>query len=276
MIDMHVHLERGAYTEEWLMEFVRYAQERGITKLHLLEHSHRFEEFQNIYESISKDVDDGECQKEWLERKTKIKLWEYKNFINEMRKMDFPIEINFGLEICYFPDKEKEIEECVSNFHWDFLTGSIHWVDGWGFDNPENKESWHKKDIDHIYMRYYGLMIQLVKSGIFDVLAHPDSIKCFNYYSSIALDDVYKKLALALKDHKVQVEFNNGLFINYNHEELGTNRKLLKILLENGVEIVTASDAHTPEDVGRFILEANDIINKFRGFSKESREYAEI
>ncbi len=47
MIDAHVHLEQGPYTEEWLMEFFDKAIERGITSLYLLEHSHRFKEFKD-------------------------------------------------------------------------------------------------------------------------------------------------------------------------------------------------------------------------------------
>jgi len=264
MIDMHVHLEQGPYTKEWLLEFVKYAQERNISKLFLLEHSHRFIEFLNIYDSISSNKDYGNYQVDWLSRKSGLNLSEYKKFINEMKKLDFDIEINFGLEICYFPDKENEIKECISDFDWDFLTGSIHWIDGWGFDHSDTKDSWLKQDVNSIYIRYYELMIQLVESRIFNVVAHPDSIKCFNYYPSIDLKDIYKELSLSLKDNNVKAEFSNGLYINYDHEELGLNRDLLKVFLENGVEIGTSSDAHRPEDVGKFILEANDIIKKFK------------
>lgn len=261
---MHVHLERGEYTKEWLMEFVHYAQERNISKLCLLEHSHRFKEFRNIYESITSNKDYCKHQMDWLARKSKLDISEYKQFIHEMRKLDFPIEINFGLEICYFSEKEKEIRQCVSNFDWDFLTGSIHWIDGWGFDHPKTRKSWLIQDVDSIYLRYYELMLQLVKSKIFDVLAHPDSIKCFNYYPTLDLSDQYKELSLALKDGKMKVEFSNGLFINYQHEELGLNRDLLKVFLENEVELVTASDAHRPEDVGKFINVAMEIIESYK------------
>lgn len=54
----------------------------------------------------------------------------------------------------------------------------------------------------------------------------------------------------------MKVEFSNGLHINYEISELGMNRKLLEAMVMNDVDIVTASDAHKPEDVGRFIKEA--------------------
>lgn len=260
MIDRHVHIEKGPYTEEWIMEFVKKSQEMDIDKLFLLEHSHRFIEFEEIYDSIKKDSGYGNYQKEWLEKKCTINIKDYQNFIISMKDRGFPIEVYFGLEVCYFPEKEKEIKQILSTFDYDFITGSIHWIDGWGFDHPTTKKSWRDKDIDNVYVRYYNLMIQLVKSKMFDVLAHPDSIKCFNYYSNKRLSQIYIDLAKTLVENNVKAEFNNGLYINYGHNELGTNRELLKILIDNGVEIVTASDAHRPEDVGKYIKEATDII----------------
>jgi len=115
-----------------------------------------------------------------------------------------------------------------------------------------------------------------ILSKIFNVVAHPDSIKCFNYYPSIDLKDIYKELSLSLKDNNVKAEFSNGLYINYDHEELGLNRDLLKVFLENGVEIVTSSDAHRPEDVGKFILEANNIIKKFKSHIPSNYFYLPI
>ncbi|GKX31078.1 histidinol-phosphatase [Vallitalea longa] len=261
MIDMHVHLERGPYTKEWLMELVSNAVKRDIDALYLLEHSFRFVEFRNIYGTIIEHEDYGTYQSEWLSNRMQLELTDYKDFITKMREYEFPIEVRFGLEICYFPDKEEEIKKCISNFDWDFLTGSIHWIDGWGFDHEKTKENWRKCNIDKVYERYYKLMIQLVESRIFNILAHPDSIKCFDYYPTIKLTNVYIQLAKALKRNNVKAEFSSGLHINYGHGDLGLNKELLKILSEYEVDIVTASDAHRPEDVGKYIREAKKILN---------------
>lgn len=262
MIDAHVHIEKGPYTEEWIMEFVKVAQERGIHKLYLLEHSHRFKEFKCLYDLITVDSNCSKFQREWLENKCAVSLNEYKELIMKIRKIKLPIEVYFGLEICYFPEKEDFIKSITSDFSWDFLTGSIHWIDGWGFDHPKTKGLWEDKDVDVVYSEYYELMIKLVESKIFSNLAHPDSIKCFDYYSDCDLSHLYKNLALSLKENNSNVEFSNGLLINYNHSELGMNKELLKILIDNKVNIVTASDAHRPEDVGMYIKEATKILSE--------------
>ncbi|MCM1991523.1 PHP domain-containing protein [Oceanirhabdus seepicola] len=261
MLDAHVHIERGSYTEEWISEFIKSAVNMGIKELYLLEHSHRFIQFKEIYQSIKLDQNCGVYQTQWIERKCKIDIEEYKKFILEMRKKEFPIKLKFGLEVCYFIDKEDEIRELVSDFDWDFLTGSIHWIDGWGFDHPATIDTWERKKVDEVYLRYYELMIKLVESKLFNILAHPDSIKCFDFYPKIDLSNLYKKLALALKDNNMLAEFSCGLYNNYNHEELGLNAQLLSSLISNGVKLITASDAHKPEDVGRNIRKSYEVCN---------------
>ncbi len=261
MIDAHVHIEQGPYTEEWINEFVEKAMKMGITELYLLEHSHRFIQFKEVYESIKSDTNCGVYQTEWIERKCKIDIEEYKKLISKIRKKEFPIKVKFGLEVCYFIDKEDKIRELLSDFDWDFLTGSIHWIDGWGFDHQATKDTWKAKRIDEMYLRYYELMIRLVESKLFNILAHPDSIKCFNFYPEIDLYNIYNKLAIALKDNNMMAEFSCGLYNNYNHEELGLNAQLLSSLISNGVKFIAASDAHKPEDVGRNIRKAYEVCN---------------
>lgn len=264
MIDAHVHIERGPYTFEWLLQFVRSAQVQGIDELIILEHSFRFFEFKEIYESMMNDKVHGNYQRNWLNKRCKLSISDYKDFITKIRLIDFPIKVLFGLEVCFFPEKSKKIEKLIVDFEWDNLTGSIHWIDGWGFDHPNNADTWKKIGIDDVYRRYYDLMISLSDSQHFHVLAHPDSIKCFNYYPTIDLSAIYDELSKTLLNNNMKAEFSCGLKINYQHSDVGPNAGLLKSLILNNVELVTASDAHRPEDVGLYVGEANEIINNFR------------
>ncbi len=254
MIDGHVHLEKGPYNLDWLQKFINTAIKRGISELYLLEHSHRFIEFEPIYKYVIMDETViGRYQKRWFSKRFLKPLAEYKEFIQTIRQNSFPVKINFGLEICYFPDYEEKIKGVISNFDWDFLTGAVHWIDGWGFDHPPIKESWIGKDVNSVYKKYYELMEKLIQSDLFNHLAHPDSIKCFNYYPDYDLTETYSNIAKLLKKHNMKTEFSLGLHINYGHKEFGLNKKLLSILKQEKVELITASDAHIPEDVGRYI-----------------------
>ena len=52
MIDGHIHIERGAYTLDWINQFVSKAVEMEIDEIRLLEHCYRFEEFVPMYDSV--------------------------------------------------------------------------------------------------------------------------------------------------------------------------------------------------------------------------------
>jgi histidinol-phosphatase (PHP family) len=262
MIDAHVHIETRPYRPDFIWEFISQAQKMGITELYLLEHSHRFIEFHDIYRHILRDDSAvGIYQRKWLERKMKRSLNEYRMLIQAVRQEELPLKVHWGLEICYFPGEEEAIKTIVSGFDWDFLTGAIHWLDGWGFDHPLTKSSWQGRDIDAIYRKYYENLKQMIRSGLFSLIAHPDSIKCFGYYPTADFTHVYRELARLARQHQVKMEFNSGLYLNYFHPELGLNHSLLACLLQEGVELITASNAHHPEDVGKYIREAEAIIN---------------
>jgi len=257
MIDCHIHLERGNYTVEWLNRFVETAVYRGIDEIYLLEHSHRFNEFVPMYKSI---IDYSSYQKEWFERKRNIDLSikNYNIFIEQAKQISYPVKVKFGLEVCYFEGYENLINDILISYPFDFATGSIHWVDGFGFDHK--KELWDNIDVDKLYIRYYEIMEKLIESGLFTGVAHPDSIKAFGHKPSFNLEDIYGKIAERLNKHNMYAEQSGGLYLNYsNNCELGMNETMLKVFTDKSVRILTASDAHRPEDVGANIMELQNL-----------------
>ncbi len=253
MIDCHIHIERGPYTLEWLEQFIATAVSRDIEEIYLLEHSHRFHEFKPMYQNVRAY---NSYQREWLEHKSREcrSIEDYMAFISQARKLSYPIKIKFGLEVCYFEEAEALIREIIGQYPFDFVTGSVHWVDGFGFDHK--KELWDNVDLHHTYLRYYKIMQNLIKSGLFTGLAHPDSIKCFGHQAPFDLSDIYDNIADLLMEYQMYAEQSGGLHLNYSREcELGMNAKMKRIFLEKGVHILTASDAHRPEDVGANIAD---------------------
>lgn len=250
MLDGHVHIERGNYDIDWIDRFVSHAVDRGMTEIRIVEHTHRFKEFRGLYEGVAEN---NSFQRDWLKNKAKISLWDYQELIHKVSKQKYPISIKFGLEVCYMEDREDVLLEGLANFQGDFLIGSVHHIDNWAFDL--SKELWEGKDIDTLYYKYYEIMKNLIKSQLFDSLAHPDSIKCFGHYPSFDLTETYYDIADLLNKHNMSTEQSAGLYINYGHKELGMNKTLLNIFKDKNVKLNTVSDAHRPEDVGRYIKE---------------------
>lgn len=156
----------------------------------------------------------------------------YLEFIDTVRHNSYPIKIMFGLEVCHIPETANKLADMLGKYNFDFLTGSVHWIDGWGFDHPVQKDIWQSVDADKTYRRYYENMLELCESGLYTGLAHPDSIKCFGYTLGCDMTETYNKLAILLNKHGMYVENNGGLRLNYSSElELGLSKQLLNITL---------------------------------------------
>lgn len=249
MVDGHIHIERGPYTIEWIQQFVDYAQEREITELHFLEHTHRFHEFAPFYNGMTEF---NSYQWKWYFEKERRSIAKYLELIALCRSKKFPVILHFGLEACYDPDFEESYSALRNYDMLDFVVGAVHWVDGFAFDHK--KIFWEGKDVNKLYRRYYDVSIQLAQSGLFDGLAHPDGLKCFGHIPTIDLDTQYRSLAVALRSNSMYAENNVGINLNYGYtREIGLNSALLAILQEYEVPILSASDAHSPQDIGSFL-----------------------
>ncbi|MBO4687471.1 MAG: histidinol-phosphatase [Clostridiales bacterium] len=255
MIDGHIHIERGAYTLEWVSEFVKRAQETGIDEIRLLEHNYMFPEFAPMYESVCAK---SEFVNNWFQRKACGKNYrEYLELIEKVRETSFPVKIKFGLEICYFPKYEELIGELTKDKGFDFLLGSMHFIGDFAFDHKP--ELWEGIDVDRAYERYFEDSVKLAKSGLFDGIGHPDTIKIFGHRATYPLTDYYEALASALAEQNMYADQNSGAYRRCpDTAALGMDPELLRILKKHNVPIITSSDAHCPEDVGYMIRELQE------------------
>ena len=256
MRDVHIHFLHGnpiGYNMEFFEGFIKVAQEAGLDEIYLLAHTHQFTEFEKVYEPVKAYND---YQYNWITERMNGSIEEYIDFIKKVQDTAYHVKVKFGLEVCYIPETADILADILNEYDFDFLTGSVHWIDGWGFDHMGQKELWKSKNVEEVYKRYYEIMFDLCESGLFNGLAHPDSIKCFGYMPDIDLTEYYNNLALLLNKYGMYAENSGGLQLNYSPDiELGLNPKLLSILRRNKVRIETASDAHKQRDVGANIQE---------------------
>jgi histidinol-phosphatase (PHP family) len=261
MRDVHVHFlhgHGGGYTKEFFEGFIELAASRGLDEIYLLEHTHQFIEFEKVYAPVK--AYNG-FQRDWICRKMNGSIDQYLKFIETVRYNNYPVKVKFGLEVCYIPETAEILSNRLDEYDFDFLTGSVHWIDGWGFDHGNQREIWGTVDVNKTYWRYYEIMCELVETNLFTGLAHPDSIKCFGYMPDFDLTENYVTLAGLLHKNGVYAENSGGLRLNYNPNfELGLNRQLLDLFKQNDVTVYSASDAHKQCDVGANILELERMI----------------
>ena len=261
MRDVHVHFLHGyggGYTREFFEGFITAAEHLGLDEIYLLEHTHQFLEFEKVYAPIKAY---NEYQRNWINGRMDGSIDSYLRFIETVKGNKYPIKVKFGLEVCYIPETVDKLANILEEYSFDFLTGSVHWIDGWGFDHREQREIWRGVDVNKTYLRYYEIMSELCESGLFTGLAHPDSVKCFGYTPTRDMTDSYDLLAALLCKHGMYAENSGGLRLNYGPKlELGLNKSLLDVFTRNGVTIYTASDAHKQSDVGANIRELEKML----------------
>ncbi len=250
MRDLHIHIERGDYTAEWIEKFINKAEAMQLEEICLLEHSVRFKDFHPCFKEAREY---SLYQKRWVEEKVPRahNLDEYRRLAAMIKSKDYPVKVSFGIEVCWFEQHADEIARLTDDGVFDYVLGSVHWIDNWTFN--QRKYQWLGRDVNEIYRRYFEMENTLVESGIFDIIAHPDLITCHSLYPDYDLADTYRNLCENVKKNGVALEMNTS-------KGLGVNGEFFNIAKEVGVTFSTGSDAHRPEDVGRKIREVTDLV----------------
>ncbi|OFY63297.1 MAG: hypothetical protein A2V64_00280 [Bacteroidetes bacterium RBG_13_43_22] len=188
----------------------------------------------------------------------------YVNYIDNLKKKSDSIIIKTGMEVDFFPGKEKEIEMFLNNFDLDYRIGSVHYLGEKSVDlGPEFYEG---KNIDSLYESYFEHVMAAAGSGLFDIIGHCDLIRIYGYKPSSDPGPHYRKLARVMKKNNVAFELNtNGM--NRPMSDFYPDRRFLNVFREEEVPVCVNSDAHMPSRVGQFFVEAYGLL-RTAGFTE--------
>lgn len=165
------------------------------------------------------------------------------------------VEVKFGLEVDYFPDKEEELREVIAQFPVDYVIGSVHFLGEWNYDT--DKSLYNKWTNDELYARYFDLVSKAAKSGLFDIMGHLDLIKKFKVWPESDQHHLFEKVIKEIKEADIAIELNTSGIDRPCNDFLPT-REIVELAHENQVPITLGSDAHCASQVGRHF---NDAIN---------------
>jgi len=237
MIDFHNHTPLCNHATGTPEEFVKKAIEKGIKYYGFSDHAPM--EYDYKYRMSFKDMDKYENEIKTLKEK-------YKN----------NIEIFLGYEVDFTPMVDKRVLERKV----DYLIGSVHFLDNWGFDNPEFIDEWDNRDIDDIFKEYFKNVEKMAESKLFDIVGHLDLIKVFAFAPSQNIKDIAKDAIKAIKKSRMSVEVNTaGLRKAANEQYPGD--ALLEMILDEHIDLTLSSDAHSIDQVGYKI---NETLNKLK------------
>ncbi|TFE27215.1 PHP domain-containing protein [Cohnella luojiensis] len=250
-------LEQGCFSQEWLSHYIERGKRQGIQKFGIVDHLYRFTEFRSYYEKymIVDDSELGKLQQYWLDRVCIGSIEPFLAAVRQAQQDGHPISL--GVEADYFPSGEQDLGALLGQFDLDYVVGSVHFIDGWGFDNPQTKELFEGQDLVALYRKLFDHLLGAIRSDLFDIIAHPDNLKVFDYRPEEAsLLRMYEEVAAAMKEADVATEINTGLAYRYPVKEMCPSPAFLRIIQQYGVPITLSSDSHFPDDIGTMLEQA--------------------
>lgn len=182
---------------------------------------------------------------------------EYIAYVKRLKRRFRDIKIRVGLEVDFFPGKEKELNDFLSQFELDYVIGSVHYLGERTVDS--GPEFYEGKNIDELYKSYFNCVSEALASGLFDIIGHCDLIRIYNFRPSADPEPLYRQLAVNLKKYGVVLEINtNGK--NRPVADFYPDRRFLHIFFEENVPVCVNSDAHMPSRVGQYFKEVYQLL----------------
>ena len=235
IVDYHMHLrnERGEIAHETrsVDPFVEAARAAGLDEIGFTEHVYYFRQTRSLWTVP------------YHSERCVYDLEAYVQAILEGRARGLPVKL--GLEVDYVAGREDETRRLLEPYPWDYLLGSIHYIDGLAVDSEPRMID--QVGVEEAWRRYFQTLAGAARSGLFDSLAHPDLVKIFGARDE-AFD--YRPVVDAIAGSGIAVEVSTA-GLHKPVGELYPNPEFLAACRKQGVPVTLGSDAHLPDVVGR-------------------------
>jgi histidinol-phosphatase (PHP family) len=241
LTDYHLHLrpddleatQEGYFSEENVARYLDAAAEAGITELGVSEHVYRF--------TAALDVWDHEM---W-QRHAVGDLDAYCDFVRTT-------PLRLGLEMDYVPGAEDRIGNLIEARDFDYVVGSVHFLGDREVDHDQYDIWEGGGDPDQIWRRYFETVAEAARSGLYDILAHPDLVKIWGRARPVPDRDprfYYEPLIEAIAESGIAVEVSTA-GLRKPVGELYPAPAFAQMCVEAGADFALSSDAHQPDQVG--------------------------
>jgi histidinol-phosphatase (PHP family) len=247
LTDYHVHLrpdDEAATAERHFTpanaeRYREVAAERGIEELGVSEHIHRFEQALDLWNHA------------WYRHWARDDLDAYCEFVRE------DTDLRLGIEADFLPGREDRLANLLEGRPWDYVVGSVHFlrddaVDLHGAEGWEGWDVWRSRDAERVWESYFDALGEAARSGLFDILAHPDLVKVWGDRLPRPKGDLrrfYERAMEGIAESDVAIEVSTA-GLRKPVGELYPARAFLELCLEAGRPVALSSDAHVPEHVG--------------------------
>jgi histidinol-phosphatase (PHP family) len=239
IVDYHMHLrnERGEIAHDtWSVDpFAETARAAGVDEIGFTEHVDYFKPLRSLW-TVPYQLD-----------RCVYDLEPYVQAVVEARVRGLPVKL--GLEVDYVRGREKETRELLARYPWDYLLGSLHFIDGYAVDGePRLLDA---VGVEQTWRIYFETLAGAAQSGLFDSLSHPDLVKMFGELPEPeVVEELHARAAEAIAAAGIAVEVSTA-GLHRPMRELYPAPAFLRACRERGVPVTLGSDAHSPDGVGR-------------------------
>lgn len=239
LVNTHTHTGLTGHGQGTIEEVVAAADAAGISLLALTEHFPLSKAIDPTnFVSMPQEALDPYCEK-----------------IVELREAYPHMDLLVGCELDWLGADEDRDLDAIDWGRFDIILGSVHYLDLWPFDDPEQVGHWDEVGNDAIWELYFERFCQAcVDKMPYTVMSHPDLVKKFNKYPSQAFDRkrAYARAAEAARAGGRMIEVNTS-GAHYACKEMFPHIDLLTEFRKAGVPVTLGTDAHEPRFVGRGI-----------------------
>jgi histidinol-phosphatase (PHP family) len=241
LTDYHLHLRpddpaaspERYFTEDNVDRYLDAAKQAGIGELGVSEHVYRF-----------RDALEVSTHPFW-ERQATDDLGDYCEFVRTT-------PLRLGIEADFVPGGEDRIANLLEPHDFDYVVGSVHLVGDRMVDHSGYDVWKGTADADRVWERYFELIAAAARSGLFDILAHPDLVKMWGPERPWPERDPrfhYEPAVEAISEAGIAVELSTA-GLRKPVGEMYPSRELCQMCVDAGAVFSLSSDAHAPDQVG--------------------------
>ena len=135
---------------------------------------------------------------------------------------------------------------------WDYVVGSIHFLGDHAVDYDLYDVWTRGTSPDRVWRTYFEWLGEAARSGLFDILAHPDLVKVWGAERPRPEGDLRRFYELAMDgiaEAQIAIEVSTA-GLRKPVGELYPATPFLEMCLEAGCPIALSSDAHAPDQIG--------------------------
>jgi histidinol-phosphatase (PHP family) len=241
LTDYHLHLrpdEPGTtperyFTVENVERYREAAAAAGIEELGVSEHVYRFTQALELW------------RHPFWEEQARDDLGAYCEFVRGTG-------LRLGLECDFVPGAEDRTANLLEAHDFDYVVGSVHFIGESAVDH-EGWDVWEGRGgADEVWRRYFEALAECARSGLFDILAHPDLVKVWGRARPLPERDprhYYEPAVEAIAESGIAVELSTA-GLRKPVGEVYPSPAFAEMCVEAGAPFALSSDAHLPEQVG--------------------------